>query len=137
MKNNALKILNLTQHQATQDQVEAGVVDLPQGPDTAGEYIKSVLTFDSLPSSGELVNAAGELARIANDLGYTTAMIGGAPFFMSKLEEALKRRGIKPLYAFSIRESVEEDDGKGGVRKTMVFKHLGFVDPTTGMEYGL
>ena len=130
-------ILNLTQHNATTDQLEQGVFDLPQGAGSVGEYVKNVLTFNSVPSSGALFNAANELARIASDLGYSSAMIGGAPFLMSKLEDALLKRGIKPLYAFSERVSKETTAPDGTVTKINVFKHVGFVDPTTGMEFGM
>lgn len=45
---------------------------------------------------------------------------------MGALERALINEGIKPLYAFSLRESVERVvDGK--TVKTTVFHHLGFV----------
>jgi hypothetical protein len=127
-----MKILNLTQHKATVDQIDAGVVDLTG---SAAEYIKTVLTFESIPSSGELSNRAHELARTAYDLGYTRAMIGGAPFFMSMLEKKLKDKGILPLYAFSTRVSAEITLD-GVTTKTSSFKHVGFVDPTTGMSYG-
>ena len=55
-------------------------------------------------------------------------MIGGAPFFMSALERALLDVGITPLYAFSIRESVEKAAEDGTVTKINVFKHVGFVE---------
>ncbi len=132
-----MKILNLTQHPATLDQIDQGVFDLPQGAGSAGEYAKSVLTFLSIPSSGRLFNAANDLANLTVDFGYSHAMIGGAPFFMSKLEEALLRKGVKPLYAFSERISEETVAEDGTVIKINVFKHVGFVDPTTGMEFGL
>jgi len=45
---------------------------------------------------------------------------------MPYLTDALRVRGIVPLYAFSRRESIEEktDDG---TRKISVFRHLGFI----------
>jgi len=55
-------------------------------------------------------------------------MIGGAPFLMSALEDALVIAGITPLYAFSVRESVEAEQADGSVRKVAVFRHLGFVE---------
>ena len=56
-------------------------------------------------------------------------MIGGAPYLMSALERALKQRGVKPLYAFSLRVSEDVlDESTGEVKKTLVFKHLGFLE---------
>lgn len=53
-------------------------------------------------------------------------LIGGVPFLMRPLEEALERYGLVPVYAFSKRKSQEKmEDGK--VIKTQVFEHLGFV----------
>ena len=57
-----------------------------------------------------------------------SAMIGGAPYLMGPLEQALKENNIDPLYAFSKRISSEYVDEEGNVRKEMVFKHLGFVE---------
>ena len=55
-------------------------------------------------------------------------MIGGAPYLMSALENALMAVGIKPLYSFSERVSMEETIADGTVRKTNVFRHVGFVE---------
>jgi hypothetical protein len=68
------------------------------------------------------------LAEIAEASGEPAAMIGGAPYLMSELEQALFERGITPLYAFSKRESVEEVTDSGETVKKTVFKHLGFVE---------
>jgi hypothetical protein len=54
-------------------------------------------------------------------------MIGGAPYLMAPLEVALRAHGITPLYAFSVRESVEQTQPDGSVRKIAVFRHGGFV----------
>lgn len=74
-----------------------------------------------------MVQRAELIARIAAESGCKEAMIGGAPFFMSTLESALKSAGITPVYAFSVRDSVEKPDGNCGVTKTNVFRHVGFV----------
>lgn len=128
-------ILNLTQHPATDEQVAAGVVNL-HGEELA--MLKRVLTFDALPSRQDIEEVAETIADIAamNGLGgddgedpvFTRAMIGGAPFLMSALESVLRAHGIAPLYAFSRRESVEEKQADGSVRKVAVFRHAGFVD---------
>lgn len=132
------KILNLTQHAATAEQKAAGVVDL-QGVQL--EELKALLTFNEIPSPEELDERSDMIAHLAcanglgNDEGedpiFHTAMIGGAPFFMRHLELALEAHRIKPVYAFSRRESVERAGPDGEVVKTNVFRHVGFVD--TGM----
>lgn len=117
-----MTILNLTQHMASEVQIEAGVVE-PR--DKAA--VKAALTFTSLPSEDLLVERASALAEIASQSGCESAMIGGAPFFMAPLESALHEVGIRPLYAFSQRKSVDQPQEDGSVRKVAVFVHLGFV----------
>jgi hypothetical protein len=73
---------------------------------------------------------AKELTDLALFTHCKKAMIGGAPFFMSSLEKALLDAGVTPVYAFSVRDSKEEPDGNGGVRKVNVFRHVGFVEVT-------
>ena len=117
------KIINLTQHEASAEQKKAGVIEPVEK-----ERIKRLLTFDEIPSKVEIRAVASALAEIAADEKVSAAMIGGAPFLMSALEFALRNGGIKPLYAFSKRESAEEKLPDGSTRKTTVFKHLGFVE---------
>jgi hypothetical protein len=117
-------VVNLTQHAATPEQVSAGVIDL-KGDDAVA--LKEHLTFKELPSHEEIVAAAIAIAQLADHVGAKTAMIGGAPFLMGPLEHSLRARGITPVFAFSKRESVDEPLPDGGVRKTAVFKHAGFV----------
>jgi hypothetical protein len=122
-------ILNLTQHPATPDQVAAGVVE-PSAEQKA--EIKELLTFNSLPNRGEIERRASRLAQLARKILSERmdlqgqVMIGGAPFLMTSLEKALIEEGLRPLYAFSKREVVEEVQG-GKVVKKSVFKHAGFV----------
>ncbi len=117
------EILNLTQHNATQDQIDAGVVE-PKDKTN----IQSLLTFEQMPSRALLEERAAALAGVVAVEGYEVAMIGGAPFFMPPLELALQKNDIQPVYAFSVRESVETTDPETGqVSKTAIFKHLGFV----------
>ena len=129
-----MKILNLTQHPATQDQIDAGVVDL-HGEQL--EMLKSLLTFEHLPSSQEIEDRAHDIALLVmfNGLGnddddpaFLKAMIGGAPYLMIALENALKSHSVVPVYAFSERMSVEEIQPDGSVRKLNKFKHKGFVE---------
>ena len=126
-------ILNLTQHPASPEQLEAGVVDL-EGVDL--EELKELLTFSELPGAGEpeaRARAIAEIARrAAGNVGEDEevfGMIGGAMWLMAPLETALAHAGIAPVYAFSIRESVETTAPDGAVRKTTVFRHRGFYTP--------
>lgn len=139
-----MAILNLTQHAATPEQREAGVIDLPTAE---REAVIELLTFDDVPTAQELGNRAHDIALIAagcaagedradddgtlpdGDRGGFAlhALIGGAPFFMHSLEDALYQQGIHPVYAFSRRESQEQVQADGSVRKINVFRHAGFV----------
>lgn len=123
-------ILNLTQHTATPDQIAAGVVDLPED---RRRVLQKALTFEDLPSRSDLEERADCITGLVRDycqkqrLVFDSAMIGGAPFFMPVLAEALKSAGLPPVYAFSQRIVEEQEDGAGGVRKVAVFRHVGFV----------
>ena len=139
-------IVNLTQHAASADQTAAGVVDLCPRDRLK---LSSLLTFDTLPTPEEIERRAEEIVFLgvgAMDDHYELlvfepsvpldasvnwvgcAMIGGAPYLMSALERACRVYGITPVYAFSVRESVEETLPDGSVRKTNVFRHAGFVE---------
>ena len=120
----AVGIVNLTQHDATPDQRDAGVVAVK----TYSNHVRALLTFDIIPAKSEMERRAIKLAEYAYESGCKKAMIGGAPFFMSTLEKALIEQGIKPVYAFSQRVSVESVNADGSVNKSNVFKHLGFVE---------
>jgi hypothetical protein len=131
-----MRILNLTQHPATPEQKAQGVEDLPA---LEREQLIRLLTFETIPSSGELKERAeaiaclcyqrDEWARCEEEYARCdAAMIGGAPYLMAPLERALLAAGIKPLYAFSQRVSEEKVNPDGSVIKTQVFKHLGFVE---------
>ena len=128
-------ILNLTQHQATPEQIAAGVVDL-HAPQRA--ELVSLLTFSDLPTALDIRERAAIIADLAcaNGLGGdegddpqpTAAMIGGAGYLMPVLEATLRGYCIKPLHAFSQRVSVETPQPDGTVVKTNVFRHVGFVE---------
>ena len=134
-----MNILNLTQHAASAEQQEAGVIDLPV---ERKEELVSLLTFEEIPSPNQLAEAQVAIARLASNFlqekGLTEptpdrreepfpVMIGGAPFLMGGLEAALKCTGLRAVYAFSRRESTEVVQEDGSVRKVAVFRHLGFV----------
>lgn len=124
-------IVNLTQHLATADQIAAGVVDLPAEERTA---LCAALTFAECPDPSEVIARAEEIAEIAamSDLYDTPsmdtrAMIGGALWLMAPLARALRERGFEPVFAFSRRETVEEAQPDGSVRKVARFAHAGWV----------
>ena len=119
-------IINLTQHIATPEQIEAGVIDL-QGEDLT--QLKKLLNFVGMPTNGDIHDRAFDIARIADQSGAEAAMIGGAPYLMPHLQKALQARGIAVFYAFSERVSVERVVD-GVVVKTNEFKHVGFVEVT-------
>jgi len=62
-----------------------------------------------------------------SDKSWGYVMIGGAPYLMPPLQRALLKRGLKPLYAFSRREVIEEAQPDGSVRKSIIFRHIGWV----------
>lgn len=119
-----MSILNFTQHAATAEQLEAGVIDLMQH-DLAS--LKALLNFVGLPPADEIYERAYAIAALAENLFAETVMVGGAPFLMPVLQKALQMRGITVLYAFSERVSIEKIVN-GVVVKTNEFKHIGFIE---------
>lgn len=128
-----MNILNLTQHNATQDQLADGVIELNAEQKA---FVQTTLTFNTLPSKEELQARAEELASFAAQIrnGFELddvevhAMIGGAPYFMPFVEKALKGYGFVPVYAFTERQSVDETQPDGSTKKVSIFKHAGWVE---------
>lgn len=136
--------MNLTQHAATADQLAAGVFDLPA---PARADLQALLTFGDLPDGPEIRARAEQIAGLAalhasaedradddgalpsGDTGGFAlhAMIGGALWLMAPLAAALREHGIEPVFAFSVRETEEQKQADGSVRKVAVFRHAGFV----------
>ena len=137
-------LVNLTQHEMTGDQYKLNNEDLveikfkPYNGTSRGsaDYVKKLLNFNTIPSKKEIMDraialaayASGLLNQAKNEGDRLYALIGGAPYLMPPLEEALKNEGIQPLYAFSQRESVETINADGTVVKTAVFKHAGYIE---------
>ena len=111
------RIVNLTQHNASQEQIAEGVFDLQDSIE-----LKALLTIEVLPTPDDLFHRACSIVQLALDQDVEYAMIGGAPYLMSTLEAELKNVGIQPLYAFTQRVVTEQD-----AVKTATFKHEGFV----------
>jgi hypothetical protein len=118
------KIVNLTQHSATSEQISAGVFDLEE---KTRARLTNLLTFPELPTEQEILSRARDIALLASTEHSQSAMIGGALWLMSPLAIALKICGIEPLFAFSIRETIEERLPDDSVKKVMVFRHAGFI----------
>ena len=120
-----MSIINLTQHDATSEQKQAGVVE-PEPKDKA--LIKSLITFEEIPDRLELLHRAEDVADIAMVYGTKKAMIGGASYFMASLENVLMTYNIQPVYSFTKREATEEVQADGSIKSTYIFRHLGFVE---------
>lgn len=118
-----MTIINLTQHDPTPAQKAEGVVE-PMDK----QAVKTLLTFNAIPTVAEMRERAEKLANLALESGAPAAMVGGAQYFMSTLEQALKAHGVKPMYAFSVRKSVDKHLPDGTVQKCAVFEHAGFVE---------
>ena len=116
--------LNLTQHPASFEQKDAGVVD--PSP-TLKATIVTLLNFTALPSPEEIEERASKLLDIVRQEGYQAAMIGGAPYLVTEICRQARRRGIIALHSFTQRESVEEVLPDGSTKKVAVFRHVGFV----------
>jgi phosphoribosylamine-glycine ligase len=122
MKMPDIAIYNLTQHAPTAEQIEAGVVQ----PKSHAELIP-LLTFHHKPDRAEVGRRATAIAYFAQGLMADAVMIGGAPYLMGPLTDALKDLGIEVCFSYSERVSVESSLPDGSVTKTSVFKHVGFV----------
>ena len=118
------KAVNLTMHKATPDQVEAGIFDL-EGE--AREQLLALLDFAEPPTAWEVRTRAADIADLAVATGAERAMIGGALWLMHPLAVALLARGIFPAFAFTRRETVEQEQADGTVRKVAVFRFAGWV----------
>ena len=123
-----MTIVNLTQHQASPEQIQAGVVDL--APE-ARSKLQKLLTFDKLEDTEnkEVVRRALEIAELAAATGASQAMIGGAFWLVIPLENALSCKRIATVFAFSQRVSEDQVQPDGSVKKVAVFRHVGFVRP--------
>lgn len=117
-------MLNLTQHVATAAQIEQGVVE-PAAELKAA--IIAEINFTGMPTSDEIRRRAKAVAVLAKEAGATSAMIGGALWFMGTLERELMANGIEPFYSYTSRKSVDELLPDGSVKKVAIFVHEGFI----------
>jgi len=117
------KIINLTQHNGTPEQVSEGLVE----PANKKE-VQELLTFVDVPEKENIWDRAERLAEIAEENGAEKALIGGALWLMYPLAKCLKDCGIMPVFSFSVRESVDVPPADGTVIKKAVFKHKCFFE---------
>jgi len=118
-------IINLTQHLATPEQENMGVINLPEDKRAT---LLSLLTFTTIPTKEEVKERANKIALLVDGTGCGTAMIGGAPYLMPILAETLKKWNIIPVFSFTERNVVETTQPDGTVVKTAIFKHVGWVE---------
>jgi len=118
-------ILNLTQHPATDAQIDAGVVNLN---DADLVDLKNALNFNEPPHRLEMIRRRKAIMDIASKYDSLVVMLGGAPYLCTELDLCFSLDGYTVLYSFSKRVSIEFTDSKTGeVTKTNVFKHIGWV----------
>ena len=146
-----MKVLNLTQHKATPEQIDAGVVDL-HGQDLA--ELKMALTVKGIPTHQDIQDKCLIVAGIAtrwyvkeleiwrdgcldyplHGVGLLNAirgmvMLGSMPPYAQKtLTETLQKCGFECVYAVSDRVERESLNTETGVvTKVVEFAHLGFI----------
>lgn len=95
---------------------------LPEIARVVREHFQSLLENEDQPFEWSNVRALN--AR--NDLPVVQCMVGGFHPLMAVLIPMLRAHGAEPLVALSDRVTVEETLPDGTVKKTQVFKHLGF-----------
>lgn len=115
-------ILNLTQHNATADQIKEGIENVPS---RLKEQLEGLLTFPADYDLTLLVTRAKALAQLVSELRYDAVMIGGLPALMSHLERELIALGIGVCYARTERVSVDQPQADGSNKKVSVFRYAG------------
>ena len=119
-------MINLTQHNATPEQVKEGVIEL--GSFTK-RLVNDLLTFEDVSEvSGIAMTQRADkiVSLLPNDT--EMALIGGASYFMPYLSEALRKARITPYYSFTKRVIENEFVSDGSVKKTAIFKHIAFIE---------
>ena len=127
-------VLNVTQHEPTSSQRDAGVIDF--SPEVRAELLK-LLNIPEIETGSEMTRRASDIVRLCQTeserlvaQGHPTPafMLGGHPALTALLHQEMDRIGLRRCYAFSRRESVETTDAvTGAVHKQNVFVHLGFT----------
>lgn len=125
-----MKILNLTKHQPTPEQVRDGLFNSPHT--SVQDTISECQRFDTLEDVGEDGTHADAkaytLAVVAHNAGAKYALVAGASFLIVPLCAYLRQRGITPVSSFSERIAEELPQPDGSVKLSYVFKHIAFVE---------
>lgn len=118
-----MRILNLTQHRCTREQLEDGIENVLE---KHRDQLERLLTFPSDYTLTCLSLSAKALAQLAHQLGYEAVMIGGMPALMSHLEREMMAMDISVGYARSERVSIDKPlpDGSG-TEKVSIFRYCG------------
>ncbi len=127
-------VVNVTQHQPTSSQRDAGVTDF--SPEVREELLQ-LLNIPELENGSEMTRRAAAIVNLCKtesehwvSSGHPTPafMLGGHPALTAIIHQQMDLCGMKRCYAFSRRESVESTDVvTGAVSKQNVFLHLGFT----------
>ena len=122
-------MLNLTQHALTAEQWRDGAVE-PEAD--VKEEIQKLITFDRsvIEHPEQIWNRAKALVSLIKREYplVNQAVVGRALYFMPALVRELKEAGIQPFFSYTDRVSQETHNPDGSVTKTLVFKHLGWVE---------
>lgn len=124
-----IMMLNLTQHILTKEQAQNRIIE-PLNK----RYVCSLLTFYDIPTESDLKNRASQLADYALHENADSVLIGGAMYLMPFLIFELNKRNIDAYYSFSKRISKDVIQKDGRVKKTIIFKHCGFIKATLPKE---
>lgn len=120
-------ILNLTQHAATDEQRAAGAIEVAAADK---KRLTAALTFNDAPTLRSMLDAVRVVADMADVYGIRNVMVGCAPWLQCELIEELEHRGYSAWFAFSRRESVDQPQPDGSVRKVAIFRHVTWIHAT-------
>lgn len=122
-----LNVLNITQHQSTPDQKQAGVIDVSLDDQV---QLKQLLTFQGLYDAKTITARVSELLCWLDELYPKSKvfLVGSMPPAANAiLERMFKEKGHTCVYSVSDRICVETHQVDGSVKKEYQFKHLGFM----------
>ena len=122
-----MSIINLTQHIATPDQANQGVVE-----PSDKKAVQELLTFTTCPNANEIKERAVKLAALCE--GYETAMVGGAGYLMRPLVQELFKKNVQPVFAISKPVEKQETLPDGTIKTQRIFQHEGFLKPDKYMK---
>ena len=117
-----MNLLNFTQHDLQQRQIDEGFQELPTKYRLAVKALLDIDVSDREELENSIQSSKYEIAAIAQRLEAHTVLIGGHPGLMIALAKELKRRGIQPVMAHSDRISIDLPNG----RKVSEFHHKFF-----------